>query len=131
MFDNIHSAIRKALHGDTLETVAPTPDSPLRSAAAALHATVAAALANGDWNTGGAHDPQVEFNRIGAALEEGSPDHILARRTLDLVDVAVGAISEGAWMIGAPELDAVFDASTAAGAFATANDDPAPNAVAI
>lgn len=127
MFDKLHLTMAILFGSQTAE--AP-PESAMRQRAATLLAVVDRSIDAGDWDVNGI-GPSQAIAALSIALDGGQPDVILGGRTLDLVDMCVPAIATGEWMIGAEELEAVFEASSAAGAFATANDDPNPAAVAI
>lgn len=120
MFDKLQSAI---------EAAPVMPETGLRLQAATLLTTVQTSIREGDWVVNPANDPMGAVDRLGETLGSTALDVFVAARTLDLVDHCVPAIAEGQWTIGAMELEAVFDASVAAGAFPpVVAEDAAPKA---
>lgn len=123
MFTKLHSAIASAMGLAPAPAPAPVPVTPLRIAARAMLTAVEGAIANGDWTVDGAADPDLAIARLGAALASHASEIEVADRTLDLVDIALPEISDGAWSVNGDGLEALIEASVAATPLASANDD--------
>lgn len=102
----------------------------LRATASALVSIVNAAIDARYWDVDEG-DPKGMAGQLTLLMRTNATGHQIAKCVHDLVTQCMVAIASGRWMVGASDIDVVFDADMAIEGMVAANDDPGGNALAI